>query len=289
LTFQLAIAALGLALLLLLSAQAMNRLMPETAAGWIHKWLRKRAGMALAVQQLQGYQTPYLYGGQGDVLVLLHDVASGGDRLIQLAGHLTRHMRLLIPELAGHGDAYKDPNADYSVAAQVQRLREFVQSQHVAKVHLGGVGMGGTIAAWYAAQHTDEVASVWLLNASATQEAWQADWVQSFDDTGKSPMVVQTLEEHMAKWKIAMGEINYLPYCVVRAWADACTQDFALHQRILKTLRQTPPLEDHYTGLQTPALIVCGELDRIVPARAVKRWRRCLCVRRPSSYKTWAT
>ncbi len=265
-----ALGVLGLALLLLLLAQAMNRLMPETAARWIHKGLRRRAGMALALQQLQGFQTPYLHGGKGDTLVLLHEVASSKDRLINLAFHLTGHMRLLIPDLVGHGDADKDSNADYSIAAQVERVRLFVKSHNLAQVHLGGVGMGGTIAAWYAAQHPDEVASLWLLGASATQEAWQADWVQIYDTTGKNPYVVQTMDEHLAHWKLAMGEAHYLPYCMVRAWANAGAKTFALHQSILKTLRQTPAIENHYTALKTPALIVGGELDRAVLPASVK-------------------
>lgn len=264
------IGALGLTLLLLLLAQGLNRLMPETAARWIHRWLRNRAGMAAAVQQLQGFKTPYLHGGKGEVLVLLHDVASGKDRLIEVALHLQGHMRLLIPDLAGHGDADKDPNADYRVEAQVQRLREFVQSQKLDHVHLGGVGMGGTIAAWYAALHPNEVASLWLINASATRDAWDADWVQTYDATGKSPMVVQTMQEHMAKWKLAMGEANYLPHCVMHSWANASNRDFVLHQSILKAMRHTEPIENRYAGLLTPALIVGGELDRIVPSASAR-------------------
>ena len=52
-----ALAALGLALLLLLIAQAMNRLMPERTARLYRAWQRKRAGLTAAVQPLQGLQT----------------------------------------------------------------------------------------------------------------------------------------------------------------------------------------------------------------------------------------
>jgi len=270
LTFQIAIAALGLALLLLLSAQAMNRLMPQRAVRLYRAWQRKRAGLTEAVQPLQGFQTPYLHGGQGEVLVMLHDFAADKERFFDLSPHLIQHMRLLVPELAGHGEANKDPGADYSITAQVERLREFVQSQKLAKFHLGGIGMGGTIAAWYAARYPDEVTSLWLLNANATQEAWQAPWVPTYDATGKSPMVVQTMEEHRAKWRMVMGERSYVPFCVLHAWATAGARDYALHQHILQTLRQTPPIEAHYKGLQTPALIVGGELDRVVPAASVR-------------------
>ena len=265
-----ALGALGLALLFLLIAQAMNRLMPERTVRLYRAWQRQRAGLTAAVQPLQGLQTPYLHGGKGEVLVMLHGFAADKDRFYDLARHLKDHTRLLIPEMAGHGDADKDPGADYSVVAQVERVRAFVHSHKLATIHLGGIGMGGTIAAWYAARYPDEVASLWLLNASATQDAWQAPWVQTYDATGHCPMIVQTLEEHLAKWKLGMDETKYLPYCVLHAWATAGARDFALHKTMFKAMRQTPPLENHYTGLQTPALIVGGELDRLVPAASVR-------------------
>lgn len=265
-----ALGATGLALLLLLLAQGMNRLMPVPTARLYRVWQRNRAGLTAAVQPLQGVQTPYLHGGEGEVLVMLHGFAADKDRFYDLARHLKDHTRLLVPELAGHGDADKDPGADYSVVAQVERVRAFVQSQKLARIHLGGIGMGGTIAAWYAARYPDEVSSLWLLNPSATQDAWQAPWVQAYDATGHCPLIVQTLEEHLAKWKLGIGETKYLPYCVLHAWAMAGARDFALHQTMFKAMRHTPPLENHYSGLQTPALIVGGELDRLVPAASVR-------------------
>lgn len=267
---QIVLVSLGLASLLLLLAQAMNRLMPQYTARLYRAWQRKRAGLAEAVQPLQGFQTPYLHGGQGEVLVMLHGFAADKDRFYELTRHLKGHTRLLIPEMAGHGDADKDPDADYSVAAQVERVREFVHAQKLAKIHLGGIGLGGTIAAWYAARYPDEVASLWLLNASATQDAWEVPWVQTYDATGHCPLIVQTVAQHFAKWKLGMGEITYLPYCVLHAWATAGARDYALHHIMFKAMRQTPPLEHHYAGLQTPALIVGGELDRLVPAASAR-------------------
>jgi len=265
-----ALGALGLALLLLLLAQAMNRLMPQYTVRLYRAWQRKRAGLTEAVQPLQGFQTPYLHGGQGEALVMLHGFAADKDRFYELARHLRGHTRLLIPEMAGHGDADKDPDADYSVGAQIERVREFVRTQKLAKIHLGGIGMGGTIAAWYAARYPDEVASLWLLNASATQDAWQVPWVQTYDATGHCPLIVQTIAQHLAKWKLGMGEAHYLPYCELHAWATAGARDYALHHIMFKAMRQTPPIENHYSGLQTPALIVGGERDRLVPAASVR-------------------
>lgn len=270
LLIKIALGTLVLVLLLLLLAQGCNRLLPVWTAGLYRSWLRKRAGLSESVQALQGFKTPYLHGGRGEVLVMLHDFAADKNRFFDVSRHLKDHTRLLIPELAGHGDADKRANSDYSIAAQVERLRAFVQAHNLSRFHIGGVGMGGSIAAWYTATYPNEIASVWLINANATQEAWQADWVKNYDATGYCPMVVKSLAEHRAKWKMVMGEDKYLPFCVLHSWAVAGARDFDLHHSILKTLRQTPPLESQYTGLQTPALILCGELDRLVPASSIK-------------------
>ena len=265
-----ALGVVGLALLLLVLAQAMNRLMPNLAARVLRWPLRKWSGVTAASIAVQGRTTSYLHCGKGDVLVLLHNYASGKDRLIEVARHLKDSMRVLIPDMPGHGEGDKDPQADYSVAAQVQRVRDFVQAHGLGRVHLGGHGMGGSVAAWYAASYPDEVASIWLLSASATQDAWQAPWVKAYDATGQCPLLVQTIAQQQAKLEFYTGESTYVPYCVLHEWAAAGARDFDLHHTILKTLRQTPPLEQHFSGLLTPALIVGGELDRIVPPASVK-------------------
>jgi len=265
-----ALGVLGLALLLLLLAQAMNRLMPDLTARVLRWRLRKWSGMTAATIEVQGRKTPYLQGGKGDTLVLLHDFAGGKDRFIELARRLKVSMRVLVPDMPGHGEGDKDPRTDYSIAAQVQYVRDFVQAHGMGSVHLGGNGMGGGVCAWYAALYPDEVASIWLLNARATQDAWQAPWVKAYDATGQCPLLVQTIAQQQAKLKLLAGESKYLPYCVLHTWAAAGARDFDLHHTILKTLRQTPPLEQQFAGLLTPALIVGGELDRVVPPASVK-------------------
>jgi triacylglycerol lipase len=265
-----ALGALGLALLLLLLAMACNRLTPTLGARLVRWRLRKRSGLQEASVAVQGWDTPYLYTGEGEVLVLLHDFAGGKDRFIEMSRHLKGHMQLLIPDLLGHGGACKDPQADYSIAAQVQHVRAFLQAHKLGRIHLGGNGMGGSVAAWYAAHFPDEVASLWLLHASATQEAWQAPWVVDYDATGQCPLMVKTVAQQKAKLEFLTGEYKYVPYCVLHAWATAGAQDFDLHHSILKTLRRSPPLEQQFASLATPALIVGGDLDRLVPPTSVK-------------------
>ena len=180
-----ALGVVGLLLLLLLLTQDFNRLKPDLAARVLRWPLRKWSGVNAAAIAVKGRTTSYLHCGKGDVLVLLHDFAGGKDRFIEVARHLKDSMRVLMSDMPGHGEGNKDPQADYSIEAQVQRIRDFLWAHGMERVHLGGNGMGGCVAAWYAARYPDEVASVWLLNASATHDAWQAPWVKAYDATGQ--------------------------------------------------------------------------------------------------------
>ena len=80
----------------------------------------------------------YLEGGKGDVLVLLHGFGGDKDNWTRMAGFLTPHFRMISPDLTGFGESTRNVKANYTYAAQVERLHQFMGALGVRTFHIGG-------------------------------------------------------------------------------------------------------------------------------------------------------
>ena len=250
-------------------AIGLNRLAPLSMARWLRNALRRLAGLQAKTIDVQGQTFPYLVGGTGEPLVLVHGFTADKDTWGAVARYLTAQYTVIAPDLPGFGDAARDPNADYSLDRQVENLRAFVQSMGLKRVHLGGSSMGGGVVALYAAKYPQEVASLWLIDAAATGEVTRADLMKHYDTTGEFPLLVKTQAQQLAKLALVFGGPQFIPYSLVYAMADEGKRDFDFHSQILKTIRDDLPIEARYSALQTPTLIVTGDQDRVVPPASV--------------------
>ncbi|MGH3040066.1 MAG: alpha/beta fold hydrolase, partial [Gaiellaceae bacterium] len=68
-------------------------------------------GLESHVAEIGGIRTRYWVGGTGPPLVLVHGLAGAAYNFTELAPHLARHRRVLIPDLPGHGGTEPLPAA----------------------------------------------------------------------------------------------------------------------------------------------------------------------------------
>lgn len=107
----------------------------------------------------------YYSGGDGPTIMLLHGFAADKTVWLDVAGKLTAHFHLVIPDLPGWGESSRSVGADYSIQAQAARLQEFVQAIGVRDFVLVGHGTGAAVAAVYAARYPQAVRELALLDA----------------------------------------------------------------------------------------------------------------------------
>lgn len=232
---------------------------------------RRRLGLSVKAAQVEGFTIPYLEGGSGEVLALIHGFGGDKDNFARVSGHLTKRFRVILPDLSGFGDATRDPEARYRIVDQVERLHALFQSLGVTRLRLGGNSMGGFIAAQYAATYPDEVIGLWLLDPAGTAAAYDTAMMRQTVETGVSPLLVRSVADGDALIHATMSRPPYLPGFVRKALALRGVADHALHGRIMEELRvHSPLLEAQYQTLPTPALIVWGAEDKVLnPAASV--------------------
>lgn len=127
-----------------------------------------QVGLKRRVEQVGDHKICYWAGGNsaGPVLVLLHGFGSSKENWSFLAAKLRRDYYLLIPDLAGFGDSDFNPDADYRMAAQADRIAQWLKQLGVEKAHVAGSSMGGAIAAQLASRHAELVDTLCLMNAA---------------------------------------------------------------------------------------------------------------------------
>ena len=261
---------LTLFLVLVVAVSLADRLLPYQVTRLALALERMLSGLRLKQATVGGIVMPYLEGGHGQPLLLIHGFAGDKDNFTRVARHLVAHYHVIIPDLPGFGDAGRDPNGQYSIVDQVARLKALLQQLGIQKVDLGGNSMGGFIAAQFAATYPEMVDSVWLLDPTGTEAAGESSIIQHYLATGEMPLLVQSEDEFAALMRQTTHKPPFIPYSVRLVLARRAMRDFELHRTIMAQFQGWPLLEQQYHRLPTPALVVWGERDLILHPNGAK-------------------
>jgi pimeloyl-ACP methyl ester carboxylesterase len=215
-----------------------------------------------------GTRIAYLEGGSGEPLVLVHGFGADKDNFTRIARFLTPHYRVIAPDVVGFGDSSHPADADYHYAAQAARLRTFVQALGLTRVHLGGNSMGGGIVMSYAAQHPQEVGSLWLLDAAGVAGAPASELAGIVTRGERNPLLVTQQSDYPVLMKFAMSDPPWIPGPVIHELARQRIANQELERRIFQQIA-TDSVNDAVRGLATPTLIVWGDEDRLLSVGTV--------------------
>ena len=113
---------------------------------------------------VNGTDLAYIDVGRGDPIVLLHGDMSDYRAWLRVVPELSRRYRVI-----AYSRRYHFPNQgggdgrDYTVAMHERDLVSLIAGLGLKSVHLVGHSDGGTLAAWYASHHPDQVRSLVLI------------------------------------------------------------------------------------------------------------------------------
>jgi pimeloyl-ACP methyl ester carboxylesterase len=127
---------------------------------------RLLAGLPVTERRLQlaAIPTAVLEGGDGPPLVLLHSSAEFAAIWLRVVADLVGGHRVIIPDLPGHG-ASAAPAGPLGTDRMLAWLGELLEATCQAPPVLVGRGLGGALAARFAAGHGDRLDQVVLVGA----------------------------------------------------------------------------------------------------------------------------
>jgi pimeloyl-ACP methyl ester carboxylesterase len=235
---------------------------------------RRISGLQVQRTEADGFRMPYLVGGNGETLVLLHGISANKDNFTRVARHLTPEFHVVIPDLPGFGNASAPPDADYSLSAQVRRIAAFLDALDLDRVHLGGSSMGGYIAAAFAAEYPDRVASLWLLAPAGLESAQEAPVRAAFRETGEIPLFAKTPEDYARVIDLVFVTPPSVPWFVRNTLAREAAERHQHYSNVFRQIHASPPLEPMLEKITAPALVVWGRQDMVLDASGAEVFQR---------------
>jgi pimeloyl-ACP methyl ester carboxylesterase len=256
--------ALGLAALLA-GCDSMGPSLKDSA----YAMERSRAGLVRKEIALSdGTHIVYLEGGSGTPLVLVHGFGADKDAFTRVARYLTPHYRVIVPDLVGFGESSHRTDVDYHYAAQASRVHDFTQALGLARFDVGGNSMGGGIAMSLAAQHPQEVASLWLIDCAGIAAAPPSELAKIVTTTDANPLIITQESDFPAFIHFVMSDPPYIPGSVMNTLARERMANQPLERQVFAQIA-TDSVDAAVKGLATPTLIVWGDEDRALSVGTV--------------------
>lgn len=214
---------------------------------------------------VDGVRMPYLHGGTGPAVVLLHGFADQKETWAPIAPLLVRHHSVIAPDLPGYGDADAVDASDATLGRLSDYLGGFLDYLGRRRVHLCGNSMGGGVALRFAAEHPARVASVSLL-ASVGPEVTPSEFGLLYAQ-GENPLVPSTVDEYGRMLDFVFAKRPPFPKWLQLYMAERQTARHGRLNAYFKMLA-TPPagdsIPDEIEAIDVPAVVIHGTHDRVI-------------------------
>jgi pimeloyl-ACP methyl ester carboxylesterase len=234
--------------------------------------MRLVGGLRLRCITADGIDWPFLVGGCGEPVVLLHGYGADKDRFGSLAPFLRRRYRVVIPDLPGFGDHKARVDMDYGITSQVRRLDGFVRAMGLERFHLFGISLGGYAAALYAARFPQKALSLALMDPAGHTAPEPSDAMRLFEQTGRNIFLYASPEDVQVLTDFLIHRPFAVPTRMKRYWALCGRTHMAWRQKLFNDLIDggLSLLDDDAGKIEAPTLIFWGAQDRICHASSAK-------------------
>jgi pimeloyl-ACP methyl ester carboxylesterase len=239
---------------------------PLTLAHAAAHILLLRAGMHAHYVDVGGHRIRYFVGGDGPPLVLIHGIGSSSEDWSLIVRDLTRAHRVYAPDLLGWGGSDKPRDGDYSVAAQTELVRGFLDAVHLGRADVGGLSMGGWVALRLAATHPERVQRLVLVDSIGL------DFPTPLDESAFAPT---TMDEARHLLWLQSDDFARLPDFVVADFLRrARRESWILRASMRAMLTRRDVMDGKLQRVTMPTLIVWGTADRLAPPSLAARFHR---------------
>ena len=264
---------LGLALVLVVASWFLVPLL------WARGLLaagRRWAGLEQATVEVDDCRWRYLQGGSGPVLVVLHGFGADGDNWLRVAPALTRHFRVIAPDLPGFGQSVSTGTLEFDIDSQVKRLHAFLKAIGVTPYIMAGNSMGGWITAAYADRYPGQLRALWLLAPLGLHDARQTSMLESIALNRDSPLQVENLAQFRERVLEPMfGQLPWLPYPLLVHYAIKARKfSKAAPAMFRQVSSKSEALESLAGRIEIPVLLQWGAKDRAVDVFGVDVLRK---------------
>jgi 2-hydroxy-6-oxo-6-(2'-aminophenyl)hexa-2,4-dienoate hydrolase len=215
-----------------------------------------------------GVRTHYLEAGKGEPLILIHGGGAGADSIGNWRSTIpafARRFRVIAVDMIGFGGTGKPDPArfEYSQAARVKHLRDFLDAMKIAKASFIGNSMGGCTALGLAVESPERVTRLVLMGSAGLTTELHADLmpVIQYDFT----------REGMVKLIRALTNEKFVPetelvdYRLKKSLEPDCRAAYGATMKWIKEQGGLFYPPEFIAKVRCPTLVVNGKKDKVVP------------------------
>lgn len=219
---------------------------------------------------LNGRATVITQGGQGPPFVYLHSTLGESVRWLPFLQSWSKNHRVLAPMHPGFGQSGGFDQID-TIEDMAFHYVELFDALGLDEVILGGVSLGGWIAAEFAVRWPERVKRLWLCNAPGlwVEEEPLPDLFRIMNHREK----LRQLLFHDPKGHMAQMVIVDEPDEQAMLFAYQAMTALA---RLVWERPYSPKLPARLRRIQCPTLLVWGESDRLVPVAHGRAYERLI-------------
>lgn len=205
---------------------------------------------------------------EAEAIVMIHGYTADKDVWPRFARHFIDDYRIVIPDLAGHGETAFNPDWDYSYPAQAARIAALMDSLGIKRAHIIGNSMGGFLTAYFAIHYPDRTLSAAPIDPAGVKSPTASDFDKMLAQ-GKNPFLIETRDDFAAFYPMTMARPPWLPGFVLDAVADKYIERRAAHAQIFADIT-TSTLTQELPRLKAPTLLIWGDQDRLLHVSATE-------------------
>lgn len=210
--------------------------------------------------------------GQGPVVVLVHGFPLDHRMWQRQIDALSKHHRVLAPDLPGFGRSDLPPDAKLEMDCYAQSLAELLDSKGIDEpVHLAGFSMGGYIALAFSRKYADRLASLMLIDTKAAPDTPEA--AKGRDELAKKVMETGTQVAAEAMMPKLFSQVTHgrQPEVEDRVNEIMLDQSPEAVATALGAMARRPDSTPGLAKLDIPVLLIVGQEDAITPPAEMKK------------------
>ena len=217
---------------------------------------------------VDGISWPYLEGGppDGEVIVLLHGFGGDKNNWPLYARNFTKRYRVIAPDLPGFGENVRDPDWDYGMETQAERLQRFIHELRIDKFHLAGNSMGGFIALYYALDYPNDLLSLTLFDNAGVRSKNKSELEIAIGER-KNLLIARTMEEFDQLLAFISHKKIPSPTFMKKALLQIQQRNFEFLDKLFWRLADEAVDEtvtDRLSEISMPTLVIWGRHDRVL-------------------------
>ncbi|PTQ89036.1 alpha/beta fold hydrolase [Agitococcus lubricus] len=214
-----------------------------------------------------------LQGGvqNAPAVIMIHGYSADKDVWIRFARHFTDRYRVIIVDLAGHGETGFDSKLKYDTTSQSSRVLHAMNQLGIERAHIIGNSMGGFIAARLAHDHPQRILSATLIDAAGVTSP-RPSVMGKLLAKGENPFLFSDREGFYRFYPMTMAKAPWMPSITLDWIADQYIARQSQLARIFNDFHNVNLLDNQLADIRVPTLVMWGAKDELVSVSAADVW-----------------